>query len=83
MLRGVGVVELAQGRAAGRAVADVGAQLEQRSGARAASGQLGERRCEAVALRARLDVGVDPQEAGAALGDAAVDLPLSPTLARS
>src|SRR5829696_5976283 len=71
-------MKLPHGRAASRAVADVRAELEQRVRARRSADQRGERGCEASALLARLDLGVDLQEARAALGDAAVHLRVRP-----
>ena len=73
-----GRVEVADGRAARGAVAEVRAELEQRVRVGRTGDERGERRREALAGLARLELGVELEEARAALGDAAVDLRVRP-----
>ena len=71
-------VEGADRRAAARAVAQVWAELEQRVAGRGALRERVERRGEALALDAGLELLVEAHEAAPALGDAAVDLRVGP-----
>ena len=74
-----GRVELADRRAAGRAVAEVGAEVEHRVRVGGARRERRERRRELLAGLARLELGVDLQEPRAALGHAAIHLRVGPS----
>jgi hypothetical protein len=65
---------VAQAGAAGEAAAQVGAQRGHVGGGRLPVGERGQERREALAFGAGLDPFEPPQQAGAALGQAPVDL---------